>query len=210
MAPANRRSVPALLLIVAASLGAAPAAAATAPEDASQERLPAAQAEPSRGMRLSSLSAGFTYVTPLGDAYAKVERKTGVLIHAGLETPGLPAGVELQATALYQPLTVRSLDATLGILGIYAGARVTSTTAVMRLQPFFAVELGTAYDYLNFNSRSDEFQNTALGFSTQVTPGLELPLGSRVGIVAEMPFTAIFYQETVTLWSANFSARWKL
>jgi hypothetical protein len=159
---------------------------------------------------LNSVSAGFTVPTPLGDYYQRIKRSVGFEAQATYHLGFFGDHTDVLITGLYQPFSVIGVEANLNFLGLFGGLRTRGGPAALGLIPFASASIGTVYDWLSFKG-VDSLPNSAVTFGVQFDTGVELPIGSLpLSVVVDFPFTAAFFKaHTFTMWSANFSVKWR-
>lgn len=161
---------------------------------------------------VSSISAGVSANIPLGDNSITLNQPAGVELRAQLpvalfgSTPNL-----LQISGTFQPYTVTNMgNGKLNMIGGYVGLTTLTENTPNFLNPFISADIGAVYEYLSLSGVSNTVQNTALGFSARVVPGVDIPVVGGFGIRAETPITGTWFKTSFYAWSTLFSIRWKL
>ena len=158
----------------------------------------------------TGVSVGASYPTPMGNTYQTLGQKLGYQADFYLDSDFIKLSwMQLQFTALYQPFDVKN-QPTLDFnrMGVFAGPQFINSTFGQGFSPFFTVQIGAVYDLLSFSGVAAT-GNNAVNFAASISPGFDLPIYGRFGIVGQMPVQILFKSSTL-MWSPSLSVRFKL
>lgn len=166
---------------------------------------------------LDSISLGFDVPTPMGNAYDTLSRAVGLDASIEYSLPGWDPSNHLVASVFYDSFGVNGLNnlnisSNVNLFGFFGAFKTAGSGALWGTSPFLSLGIGGVYDWMTFNpSNAGTASNTAIGFATEVTPGLDVPVWGNLSAELSFPWMSAFFKgNTLVVWSGDFSLRWKL
>jgi hypothetical protein len=162
---------------------------------------------------ISSVAAGGGIVLPLGDDY--VALGTAAAFHADVfvSSPGLGPDFDWRVSGFYLPFTVNNMPnatAKIGLIGLLGGLDYHAPGTIGRVSPYFGLQLGAVYEFMTFPGSVGSTQNAAISLGVRAMPGVEIPFGSSVSALVDIPIMAIVNKRTTLIGGTTLSLRFNL
>jgi len=175
---------------------------------------PAWASEQPAGTGINSFAAGGGIVAPLGNDYTSLGTSAAFQGEAFVTTPGLGPELDIRLTGFYLPLSLKNLptgSARIGVFGAMIGIDYRAPGSVGRVSPYFGLQVGAAYETMTFSSAvSSTATNSSIDFAARLIPGLELPLGTSVSALLEVPGLILVNKRTTSFVGSTLSLRFRL
>lgn len=159
---------------------------------------------------LHTVAAGYGVSVPMGNLYSVLPRSSSYQAEVWVDYPAMGEFLEARLSLGYQPFQVRNVNSsTYKLWDGFLGLVVHAKDGLFGIRPFLGLDVGLMYEVLGFNDVSGSIQNSATRFAIQASPGVDIPIVSRLGVMAQMP-VVLMTSTNVVFWNATFSLRWRL
>ena len=147
----------------------------------------------------------------MGTQWNNFKSGLGGALEAWLPSSELLSGLTFHFQGDVQQFALKSdTGGQFSVTTLLGGAHFKGHPEKSSLSLMMGADLGVSYEYLSVTGATTASSTGTLGFAMQLTPGVDIPVTQKLGIVFETPIRWIVQKTSLRTWQSSFGLRWSI